>query len=351
MQEQDHLEEILRRYLQGECTPEEEALVRSWYRSLGSEREPLSLSSRETSELRHRLWRNIRAGSTGFPDRERARKSWVRWISLSAASAAALLLLFVFLFSQNGVGPGMQRSRQVDTPTVYHKTNNSSETMLVVLQDESMVWLKPSGSIRYRSFLSSPRREVTLEGEAFFEITEQQEKPFLVYTGNIVTRVTGTKFNIKAYKTDKTVEVEVAEGSVEVSGDHAEASRPGTAVRSRTDNLRLTARQKAIYHTNSRKLEKIAAISSQLRPVTDLSQDLAFEFSDTPLRKVIDLLEKAYPVSIELANQDLADCPLTASMRDETLEIKMELICRSIGATFDKSPGKFMISGPGCESE
>src|SRR5690606_28895588 len=138
MQEQDHLEEILRRYLQGECTPEEEALVRSWYRSLGSEREPLSLSSRETLELQHRLWQNIRDGSASFPDRERAGKPWVRWIGYGAASAAVLLLLVVFLFNQDGAGPGRRGSHQAESPTVYHKTNNSSETMLVVLQDESM---------------------------------------------------------------------------------------------------------------------------------------------------------------------------------------------------------------------
>lgn len=337
MHEDDHFNELLRRYLQGECKPEEEKLVRSWYESLGEGRGSLQLNPKETLELQDRLWRNIRKGSGGVPLRRNRSKPWMKWLLYSSASAAVLLLLVIFLFQQETFV-----DEQVAASTaVYQKTNNSTKTILVVLQDESMVWLKPSGSIHYENFSSSPRRKVTLDGEAFFEVTENKEKPFLVYTGNVVTRVTGTKFNVKAYKTDKTVEVEVTEGSVEVHGEREEA----------VHNLTLTARQKAVYHTGSRKLEKLTGIRSQLEPVTNLSRDLAFEFNDTPLRKVIDLLEAAYPVSIELDNERLENCPLTASLNDETLDIKLELICRSIGATFSKSPGKVMISGPGCYTE
>ncbi|QEC51613.1 FecR family protein [Anseongella ginsenosidimutans] len=344
-EEQNPLNEILQRYLQGKCGPEEEKLVMDWYDSLGAGREPLSLSSEETSALKYRLWLNIRSRAAGLPGTGsgKAGKPFRKWYVYLSGSAAVLLLFFAFFHNRKGTEPFNADNEQAATvPAIYHKTNTSSKTILVVLQDESMVWLKPSGSIRYKDFAGSPRREVTLNGEAYFEVAKKPEKPFLVYSGNVVTRVTGTKFNIKAYEKDKTVEVEVTEGSVEVSRER------GRAVSRRVADLALTARQKAIYHTRSRKLEKLSIVSSQLQPVEKISEGLAFEFSDTPLRKVIDLLEEAYPVSIELENKDLESCPLTASLNDETLEIKLELICRSIGATFYKSPDKILISGEGC---
>ena len=364
-QEYHNLNEILQRYLNGTCLPEEEKFVRAWYESLGADKDSLNLEPEEMSELQQRLWRKIRNRSISLPKGRVANKPIRKWYIYLSGSAAVLLLFIAFFFLRKGTEPGAggnekagDSNQAAAAPAVYHKTNNSSNTILVVLQDESMVWLKPSGSIHYKDFSASPRRELTLNGEAYFEVAKKPEKPFLVYSGNVVTRVTGTKFNIKAYEMGKTVEVEVTEGSVEVSGGTVDPNggtanlndrmtgRNGTAAMG--PNLKLAARQKAIYHTASRRLEKLSVVTSQLQPVEKISQELAFEFSDTPLRKVIDLLEEAYPISIELENKNLESCPLTASLNDETLDIKLELICRSIGATFNKSPGKIIISGQGC---
>lgn len=348
--------ELLQRYLNGTCPPDDEKAVEAWFDSLGSQRAPFPLDRDEADTLEHKLWEKIRRRSSGYRP-----GVWYRnWMIYIPGTAAALLILAGVLVSRSPEkGPartGLQEltvrkntgSKPVPAiyrqPAIREKTNNSSRTILVVLEDESMVWLRPSGSIRYADFSGSLRREVTLRGEAYFEVAEKHEKPFLVRTGNVVTRVTGTKFNVRAYPEDGTVEVEVTEGSVEVSRKDKEVD----ALAENRQNMKLGARQRAVYHTGSRKLEKLTAVSNRLRPVEEISEELTFEFSDTPLRKVINLLEQAYPVSIRLENQALESCPLTASLSNETLNDKLELICTSIGATFISAPGKITITGNGC---
>lgn len=371
--------ELLKRYIAGNYSPEEEELVMDWYRSLDGEREQLPLSEEEELAMQHKLWQNIQDRTGSFTIGEQAKGSQAgisprenkseenvprttvrrgrKWFIYLPWAAAVLLMTFLFLTKKEQL-PGKENSRDL---AVHEKVNNTGKTILLVLEDESMVWIKPSGSIRYTDFSQNLRREVTLSGEAYFEIAENPEKPFLVYSGNVVTRVTGTKFNVKAYEEDKTVEIEVTEGTVEVSRGRGQtgknAGKPGgnpqtftnrTGDLNREADLKLTARQRAVYHTGSRRLEKLTAVASRLERIEKVSEEIFFEFSDTPLRKVVDLLEEAYPVTIELENAALENCPLTASLNDETLDTKLELICRSIGATFSKSPGKIMISGKGC---
>jgi ferric-dicitrate binding protein FerR (iron transport regulator) len=103
----------------------------------------------------------------------------------------------------------------------------------VMLPDSSKVWLSQNSSIRYQEDLKNTReREVILEGEAFFEVTHNPSKPFIVQAQETETRVLGTSFNVLARKDMPDIRVSVVTGKVQFRNSNAEQKKlilePGT---------------------------------------------------------------------------------------------------------------------------
>lgn len=86
----------------------------------------------------------------------------------------------------------------------------------LVLPDGTKVWLNAGSRMAFPNKFSGKKREVFLEGEAYFEVTHNADVPFLVNTNDISVKVLGTKFNVSAYKTDKQTETVLLEGKVTV---------------------------------------------------------------------------------------------------------------------------------------
>lgn len=86
----------------------------------------------------------------------------------------------------------------------------------IVLADGTRVWLNAGTEFRYPVFFTENRREVYLSGEAYFEVRQDKNKPFVVWTGEVQIEVLGTAFNVNSYNSDR-VEAVLVEGSVNVS--------------------------------------------------------------------------------------------------------------------------------------
>ena len=101
------------------------------------------------------------------------------------------------------------------------------------LPDKSYVWLNSGSWLRYPTRFSEESRRVEIRGEAYFEVESDKEHPFYVNTpGGLSVRVTGTKFNVSAYDDERTIEVVLEEGRVNVEntdGNVNMALRPGVA--------------------------------------------------------------------------------------------------------------------------
>ena len=92
----------------------------------------------------------------------------------------------------------------------------------LLLPDGSSVWLNSGSRLTYDSSYGNSLREVTLTGEAFFDVAKNKQKPFIIHTGNINIRVLGTSFNVKSYPGDKTIETSLIQGKIEVTfKDHS----------------------------------------------------------------------------------------------------------------------------------
>lgn len=98
----------------------------------------------------------------------------------------------------------------------------------VVLPDGTKVWLNAASSLKYPTAFSGKEREVSLKGEAYFEVTRNKSQPFIVQVNDMQVQVLGTRFDIMAYVDEKVVKTTLLEGAVKVAkGNHSSLLKPG----------------------------------------------------------------------------------------------------------------------------
>jgi ferric-dicitrate binding protein FerR (iron transport regulator) len=166
------------------------------------------------------------------------------------------------------------------------KKSNPGEQMRVTLPDESVVWLNAESTLSYPEKFEDGHREVILSGEAFFEVTKNPQRPFIVHTYEMTTTVLGTSFNIKAFD-DQEATVTVATGKVRVA-------HPTTG--NKTDEIYLLPNQQAVWSQKSGTLQK---------KNIDAENYYAWKngticFNNETLGETMHMLERWYNVSIKL---------------------------------------------------
>ncbi|HEV3224853.1 MAG TPA: FecR family protein [Puia sp.] len=111
----------------------------------------------------------------------------------------------------------------------------------IFLSDGTKVWLNAASSLRYPTTFSGKNRIVELQGEGYFEVTKNKEKPFLVRTAGMEVAVLGTRFNIMAYEDENAIQTTLLEGLVKVNhGNQSDLLDPGKKAVLRRDNSILT---------------------------------------------------------------------------------------------------------------
>ena len=182
------------------------------------------------------------------------------------------------------------------------KSTQKSQVATFTLTDGSRVTLNADSKIRYPTSDHRPIREVFLVGEAFFEIIANPERPFVVRTKALATRVLGTSFSVSAYPNDELAKVTVATGRVAV--DLPEL--PTTVLR---------PEQQLVYdQRNQTQREQTASVANELAWTKG---KLVFE--GAKLLQVARVLERYYDVTIKFNTEALRDCLITASFDQETL--------------------------------
>lgn len=233
---------------------------------------------------------------------------------------------------------------QAATP-LEEVTNTSPDNQLVMLTDGSSVLLLPNSRISFpRNFNQHAQREVYLTGEAFFEVAKNPEKPFFVYANNLITKVLGTSFTVKASGSDQ-VNVIVKTGKVSVF-TRSDKERVEKQQSKQLAGLVLTPNQRVVFDQDEgRLLRSLVDAPTMLdMPI----QRAMFEFSGTPISRVFASLEKAYGVEIVFDEEVMKNCYLTASLDDEPLFEKLTMICRTLDAQYEQMDGKILISSKGC---
>jgi len=135
---------------------------------------------------------------------------------------------------QNGVSVNRQGNliaynSSTTTPTINTIYTNKGGTYQVILPDGTKAWLNAASSIRFPTAFKDSTREVTIQGEVYFEIAMQPNQPFIVNTNtNMKVAVLGTHFNIMAYEEENNICTSLLEGAVNIiNGTSVRRMQPG----------------------------------------------------------------------------------------------------------------------------
>lgn len=258
-------------------------------------------------------------------------------VSLWLARPAALF---------NQTGQTVSYKDLTDSKTLTETVNRSAKPMPVKLSDGSLIILRKGSRISYSPSFNGTTREVYLSGEGYFEVAKNPAKPFLIYSNGLVTKVLGTSFTIRAYPADQDVTVEVMTGRVAVFAQSDPRIKEKAGSRE-LEGVVLMPNQKIVYVRNEIRLAKSLIDDPQL--TSELPTGQRFVFEEEPVPSVFAALEKAYEVDIVYDEQLLANCPLTATLADQPLFDKLDIICRVIEARYELIDGQIVIYSRGCK--
>lgn len=223
------------------------------------------------------------------------------------------------------------------------EVNNDSRPRSFRLSDNTLVTLFPNSQLRVDTGFGKTRRKVILTGKAFFNVARNVDKPFYVYAGEVVTKVLGTSFTVKAFESDENVSVAVRSGKVTVFKQN---SKERTS-QSLSEEMILVPNQQAVFEKRGARLIKTLVESPVvLNPGEHVD---VLEFSDTPIPQVLQMLEEAYGVKIVFDEHLLAHCNFTARLTNEPLYEKLGLICEAIQARYEIVDGQIVIYARDCD--
>lgn len=339
--EQAELDRLLHCYRQGSCTPAEVRLVEQWYDALGQDREALRLSPAEQETLRAALWQRIE-GQVSSPAPTlppvmqvvRPASRWKQWTA--AAAVVAGVGLGALLLHQPELAPEPTTAAVVSEWVTQR--NATTQAMQVKLADGSVVQLAAASSLRYPRHFRGARRQVSLTGEAFFEVSHDAAHPFQVYTEQVVTTVLGTSFTVRAFAGQAQAQVVVRTGKVRVT-PRRRATQSATA---QLASVVVLPNQQVTYSAATPELR--AELVAQ--PVVLTNQ--SFTFDDRPVTEVLAALEKAYNVTFEYDKAALSSCSVTLTLRSPSLRGKLDTLCKILKGSYEVVGTRIKLTAKGC---
>jgi transmembrane sensor len=284
------------------------------------------------------MWGKINYGVSDLPKDRRS--LWIR-LSGIAAGLAALILAAGWLMRPEPKNHQITYTDLVITSEdkLIEKKNLTDKPVVIELPDRSLVTLEPASTISYpKEFNQKTEREVYLLGKAFFQIKKNPDRPFFVYANELVTRVLGTSFTVKAFENDHQMEVSVKTGRVAVFRRDADVGFNETI---------LTPNHRVLYSRKEESMKKYLVDAPEIISCAAVTPAIT-NFEDAPVSEILRNIEQSYGIDIEYEENLLKNCLLTASFTQESLYDKVELICKAIEAEFAIVNAQIIITGRGC---
>lgn len=262
-----------------------------------------------------------------FVARTRRHSGKRRYLFAPYFRIAAVLFIGIFL----GAGAFyLSERRQSASPFTHTLEVPYGSKSRVILADGTRIWLNAGSRFSYSSDFFRTNREVTLQGEGYFEVARHEGQPFTVHTQGIAVRVLGTKFNVQAYADEPATTVTLAEGSIRF----IRTAQPDSS-------LVLQPGEQAVYDksTGHTSLQKVAAETAcNWITGTRFFNELTFE---TIARQ----LEKAYGVTFVFRNEQARKLVFYGEFRpEETLDDILYVMSASRKFTYTKKDNVIEIN-------
>jgi ferric-dicitrate binding protein FerR (iron transport regulator) len=258
----------------------------------------------------------------------------IAWFSVAAAVVVATLIGFLSL--QNNA----PHSKPITNEVVSKKGSRST----IKLPDGTKVWLNSDSKLTYAHDFSGSLREVSLEGEGFFDVVKDSSRPFIIHTEKINIRVLGTAFNVKSYAQDDLVETALIRGKIEVTYN----DRP-------MEKIILQPNEKLIIRKNqdSKKTSAESMPKIQLTNLVATDDHVILEtawlenkfiFSNESLKNISHMLARRFDVEFEFKDDEVQNYTYTGVFERESLEKIMELISISESINYKINGNRVTIS-------
>ncbi len=330
------MEELITKHLSGEASVEETRQVEAWVAlrpenelhfqkmkkvfEMGSSHYKKANSPDLTIDVNHewnRFVNTISKKETKVRSIETQRYSgnWIRIAAAVVLLVASGLVINYFI----------SKNQEVQFQTLEN-------TLTIPLPDGSKVTLNKNSLLTYAPSFGEVNRKVTLEGEAFFEVERNLEKPFIISINKTEIEVLGTSFNIQGYDELAAVEVIVATGVVKFSA-------PG-----KNREVTLHAGEKGIYSMATEKMDSRA--NEDINFLSWNTQKVVFDEID--LRSVVETLNKTYRSNIIIATEISPTCVVTVSFDHQTLEAVLNVLKTTLNLTYKITGNRIEIVNARC---
>lgn len=296
-------ESLLLRYIIGEVTQEENLLVKEWSGKDTANEELLIQLARMYYAQRTQQRIKNRDTEAAFrivnnKIKRKGRRLFLQRVGVAASLIIGILGIGSFFFQYLDL-------RESFLPSMITVESNDNSRTRLVLPDGTEVCLNSGSSITYPSHYTDGERNVTLSGEAYFKVTHNKEKPFVVNAldKKYKVKVLGTEFNMQAYKDDNVIQTTLIAGSVQVD------------IQGRNTKTVLLPSQKAIYSLQNNELEVVSAN-------TDRETDWMYSrlvFKKTPMPEVLARLSRFYKVEFDVRNKIIDTYTFTGTFEDRPL--------------------------------
>ena len=299
--------DILYRFFEGTTTIEEEESVRNWIESS---------DDNYADFLRERkIYDALLLSTPSKISRQSFHQHLTPWILSTVASIALLVIATgLFFYAESS------KSQQYNTIIVP-----PGQRINLILADNTNVWLNANTTFRYPSKFARKNREVFLDGEAWFDVSKNKKKPFIVKTEQGEVRVTGTTFNLEAYSEYKNFVTSLFEGSVDIYQNNAKLAT-------------LKPNQKGMLQNDRYFISTIDNTDKYLW------RDGLIAFDNMKLEDILFELEKYFDIQIEINTKKLPQHRYTGKFRQaDGVDYALRVLQKSIHFSYNRDDEKQII--------
>jgi transmembrane sensor len=248
---------------------------------------------------------------------------------LTVFSFLAFMILttgVIYLFSQK---KGTELPTEQAISSIVTKNGNRTK---IVLPDGSQVWLNAGSNLDYNnSVFNKDLREVTLNGEAYFDVTRDPEKPFIIHTKKMDIKVLGTVFNVRSYSNEKIAEAALIKGSIEVTlkdrKDQKIVLKPNEKISISNEEAKTEKKPEKITSVKADpvRIPQFEVNDLKLNPTYNIIGEIAWTqnklfFEDETFESIGLRMERWFGKKVTIANESLKNVHYTGNYENETLE-------------------------------
>ncbi|MCC8411264.1 FecR domain-containing protein [Mucilaginibacter sp. UR6-1] len=314
------------KWRKGTLTPEERKELDAWYVAALPEEIDFADDITEDDYRQQLLGRIHNSIGAGSAQTVRMIPAWLRVAAVLLVFCGVSLLIYRYLDVKKN-----------DMPLQSIHTQNLT-VKRIVLPDSSIVWLKGNSNLSFPDKFDKLTRQVELHGEALFEVSHHEHWPFKIRSGNFVTTVLGTSFNINTGIKDDDYNISVLTGRVQVVQKKAD-KQDGV--------FYINANQ--VFQAAAGKVETVPAVEKQAQRVL-LTKGTTYDmdFEKIPFETIMHQFSAKFDMEFEGYTGEYKACSITADLTGLPMEKALKILCLSINATYKIHGNKIKLTGGGC---